>query len=172
MSIFKAIGAWFAKAFKSIKTDGAKIAVAITEGLQTALKSGVVAAIADLIGGIFPNVKNLPAEIVADLEKLLPKILAAELAVEGLPDSPTQQDIADFESRVLAAFGVTDNKSKLYSTLAAQIYGIIQSHVGAGSYTFAELVADVEQAYQDYVADKAEQDAADGVPGNTADGAM
>lgn len=153
----KPIGAWFAKAFKTIKTDGAKIAVAITEGLQEALKSGVVAAIADLVSGIFPNVKNLPQEIVTDLEKLIPKILAVELAIQGLPDSPTQQDVLDFEKRVLAAFNVTDDKSKLYSVLASQIYGIIQSHVGAGPYTFAELVNDVEKAYQLYLQDIQDQ---------------
>lgn len=153
----KPIGAWIAKEFKSIKTDGAKVAVAITEGLQTALKSGAVTAVADLISGIFPNVKNLPAEIVADLEKYLPKVLAFELAIEGLPDNPTQQDFTDFEGRVLTAFGVTDSKSKLWSTLAAQIYGIIQAHVGNLAYTFAELVGDVEKAYQLYLSDKAGQ---------------
>ncbi len=155
----KPVGKWIAKAFKTIKTDGAKIAVAITEGLQAALKSGVVAAIADLISGIFPNVKNLPAEIVADLEKVIPKVLAVELAIEGLPDNPTEADIADFEQRVLNAFSVTDKKSKLYTTLAAQVYGIIQSHVGAGEYTFAELVKDVEDAYQLYLQDKADTEA-------------
>lgn len=155
MSIFTKIGAWLSKAFKTLKTDGAKVAVAITEGLQDGIKSGVLTAVADLIGGIFPNVKNLPAEIVADLQKYLPKILATELAIEGLPDNPTDKDFTEFETRVMTAFGVTDDTSKLWSTLAAQVYSIIRRHVGAGPYTFAELINDVEESYQDYLADKA-----------------
>jgi len=107
------------KAFKSIRTDGAKIAIAITEALQAALKGGTVAAIADLVSGIFPNVKNLPQEIIADLDILLPKVLATELAIEGLPDNPTEQDILNFEKIVLAAFKVQDDKSKLWTVLSA-----------------------------------------------------
>lgn len=159
-SFLKPVGAWFAKVFKAVKTDGAKIAVAITEGIQGALKSGVVAALADLISGIFPGVKGLPQEIVADLNIWIPKILAAELAIEGLPDSPTEQDILAFENRVLAAFGVHDDKSKLYTVLASQIYGILKKHVDAGeAFTFASLVADVEEAYALYKQDVADQEA-------------
>ena len=152
---------WLAKIFHSIKVDGAKIAVAITEDVQTFLKSGVAGALANVISAIFPNVKNLPAEIVEKLQVLIPKILSAELAVQGLPDNPTEQDILDFETRVLAAFGVHDQKSKLYTTLSAQVYDILKQYTGDGKLTFAELVASVEQAYQDYVADKAAVDASD-----------
>lgn len=153
MSIFQKVGAWLAKVFKSVKTDGAKIAVAITEDFQIALQSGIVKALADVISAVFPSVHNLPQQIVADLQILVPKILASELALQGLPDNPTEQDILDFEKRVLDAFNVHDQKSKLYTTLAAQIYGIIEKHASGTPWTFAELVAAVEEAYQDYVAD-------------------
>jgi hypothetical protein len=153
MSIFSKIGGWFAKTFKSLKADGAKIAVAITEGLQTALKSGTLVAVADLVSVIFPNVRNLPQEIIADLNAVLPKILAAELAIEGLPDHPTEKDILDFENMVLAAFKIHDDKSKLWTVLSSQIYGILRRHVGDPQVTFFELAADVEEAFLDYKQD-------------------
>jgi hypothetical protein len=156
MSIFSKIGNWFAKTFKNIKTDAAKIAVAITEGLQTALKSGTVAAVADLVSGIFPNVKNLPQEIIADLNAILPKILATELAIEGLPDHPTEKDILNFETMVLDAFKIHDDKSKLWTVLSSQIYGILRRHVGDPQVTFFELAADVEEAFRDYKKDLAD----------------
>lgn len=156
MSIFSKIGHWFSKTFKSVKTDGAKVAVAITEDIQTALKSGILKAVADVISTLFPSVHDLPAEIIAELQVVIPKVLAAELAVQGLPDHPTEQDIQDFEAKILQAFGVHDNKSKLYTTLAAQVYGIIKKHVDSGApFTFASLVRDVEEAYEDYQSDKA-----------------
>lgn len=157
MSIFTKIGSWLSKAFKTLKTDGAKVAIAITEGLQQGLKSGVLTDIADVISGIFPNVKNLPAEIVADLKIWIPKILGAELAIEGLPDNPTEKDILDFENKVITAFGEKDEHSKLWTVLASQVYAIIQKHIGQPKVTFFELAKDVQEAWLDYQADKAAQ---------------
>jgi len=160
MSIFKKIGGWFAKVFKGVKTDGVKIAIAVTEGVKSALNSGLINFIAQVI----PGHNDIPKEIVTVLNQWIPKLLAAELAVQGLPDNPTEQDIVNFEDRVIAAFGKVDNKSKLYTVLSAQIYGIIRARVGDGTpYTFAELVVDVEQAYQDYQKDLADQEATDKV---------
>jgi hypothetical protein len=153
MAILRKIGTWLAKVFKNIKTDGAKTAVAITEGLQTGLKLGILSTIADVVSALFPVTGNLPRVIVADLDKALPKILAAELAIEGLPDKPSQQDMLDFENRVLTAFNVHDDNSKLWTSLAAQVYGIIQKHAGEPDIPFSRLMADVEEAYQDYKAD-------------------
>jgi len=155
MSIFTKIGGWFAKVFKSVKTDGVKIAIAVTEGIKNALNSGILNFIAQVI----PGHSDIPKEIVAVLNQWIPKLLATELAVQGLPDNPTEQDILDFENRVIAAFGKIDNKSKLYTLLSAQIYGIIRDRLSDGTpYTFAELVVDVEHAYQDYQKDLADQE--------------
>lgn len=158
MSIFTKIGAWLAKAFKSVERDGDKIAIAITEGVQEALKSGVLTGIADVLEGIFPGVKNLPTEIVAELDKLIPKILASELALQGIPDNATPQDILDFENKVIAAFDVKSDNSKLWTTLAAQVYGLIQTYLALPNPTFADRVNVVEDAWKLYVADKAAQD--------------
>lgn len=153
MSIFTKIGAWLAKVFKTVKVDGAKIAVAITEGLQTALKNGTVSTIVDIISGVFPNVKNLSDDIVKELQVLLPKLLATELAIQGLPDNPTEADILAFENKVLAAFHVTDDHSKLWTVFASQVYGILRKHVGEPNITFFELAADVQEAFLDYKKD-------------------
>jgi hypothetical protein len=143
--------AWLKKTFISIKTDGAKIAVVITQDLQDALSSGTADMIAKIIESVFPSVHNLPEVIVAELKVVVPKTLAVELAVSALPDNPTEQDIKDFEARILDAFNVHDDKSKLYTTLAADVYGILERHQG-NSWTFAQRVKAVEEAYQDYIA--------------------
>lgn len=154
MSIFTKIGAWFAKIWKSLKESGIQVAVTITESIKSALDSGSVGWFATLIEEVFPVTGKIPEEVVAALKANIVKILAAELAVEGIPDNATAADIQTFENNVLAAFKVTDAKSKLYTTLAAQIYGIIEAHNG-NTWTFAQLVAAVEQAYQDYQTDNA-----------------
>jgi hypothetical protein len=143
--------AWLKKTFTSIKTDGAKIAVVITQDVQDSLTSGIAEGLAKMIEAIFPSVHNLPTEIVAEMKLIIPKVLTVELAVIDLPDNPTEQDLFDFEKRILDAFNVHDDKSKLYTTLAAEVYGILERHQG-NTWTFAQRVKAVEEAYQDYVA--------------------
>ena len=161
MSIWKWIKGWrLDKVFISIKNDADKVAIAITQAVKDVLNSGVVDFLATIVSTVLPQLHDLPQEIVAKLNKLIPKILAAELALQGLPDNPTDADILKFEQNILEAFGLHDNKSKLYTTLAAQIYGIIKVDLDAGTpLTFAELVKDVDEAYQLYLKDKADAEA-------------
>lgn len=159
MSIFTNIWDWVKKVFKHIKTDGDKIAIAITEDIKGALDSGVVGGLAKVVSAVFPSVGNLPAEVVTKLQDLIPKVLASELALQGIPDNATAAQILEFEDKILDAFKVSDQKSKLYSVLAAQIYGILESYSNGTDKTFAELLIKIEQAYQDYLADKAASDA-------------
>ena len=153
MSIFTKIGAWFAKTFSSALQDADKIAITVTEAFKNAMVTGVVGWVAEILDGLTKS--NVPTEIVTLIQNNIDKVLAAELAIQGLPASPTAADILAFEQSVLKAFGVTSSTSKLYTTLAAQIYGIIQAKVQAGTkFTFAELVDDIEAAYQDYLTDQ------------------
>lgn len=154
MSIFT----WIAKLFRSIKDDAAKVAVAITEGIQTALKAGILTPIADILDATFKT--EIGEEVIAFLDANINKILAAELAVESLPDTPTPDDVTAFASRVSNAIAGKDltGTSKLWSTLAAQVTGIIETKVNNKEpLTFAVLVDAVEEAYQDYKADLAAQ---------------
>ena len=147
---------WIKKAFKHVVKDLAPVAVTVTELLKSAVDSGAVQFIAKIADDLTNS--HIPSDIAAIMAKELPKVLAVELAVVGLPDRPTEQDILDFEQRVLQAWNVYDNKSKLYTTLAAQIYGILQTTYQTTPDvppTWAEWVKAVEQAYQDYLADKA-----------------
>lgn len=155
MSIFTKIGAFLKKVFTSGLKDADKIAIAVTEGFKTALLDGALGFVADILDGLTKS--QIPTQIVNLIQANIYKVLAVELAIEGLPDNPTQAQIQAFEEVVLNAFGLVSDKSKLYTTLAAQIYGIIQAQVNSGTkFTFAQLVVDVEQAYQDYVNDQNE----------------
>lgn len=159
MSIFTKVGAWIAKIFKSIKNEGAHLAVAITEGVKGFLNAGVADALASVVDSIAGT--HLAEDIVTLLKNNINKILAAELAIQGMPDNPTESDILSFENAVIKAFTGLDSagKSKLYSTLAAQVYGILKAHADSGqAFTFAQLVADVEAAWADYQKDLADSE--------------
>lgn len=131
--------------------SGDKIAIVITETVKTLLTNpvtGFLLNIADAVTG-----SQIPTVIANTVISVIPKVLAAELAIQGLPDNPTPEQILAFEQSVLQAFSVSSNNSKLYTILSAQIYGIIQASVLNGKTNFADLVLDVEQAYADYKAD-------------------
>lgn len=163
MSIFKDIATFVTKTlphaladfFSCAKTDGAKIAMAITEGIQTVLKSGLADDVAKVIEAIFPNVKNIPEDLLGKLKDLVPKVLAAELGIVGLPENATEEQIEEFVKATLAAFNVHDDKSKLYTTLAGSLYTIFRAYTGEAKLSWAEVIAEVEQAFQAFKNDQA-----------------
>lgn len=142
---------WLKTKFIDHIQSGDKVAIVITQTIKTLLTN----PIAGFLENIADTVTNsqLPTAIVNTLIGIIPKILAVELGIQGLPDNATPAQISAFEQSVMAAFSVTSNNSKVYTTLAAQIYGIIQASIANGKTNFADLVADVEQAYADYQAD-------------------
>lgn len=169
MSIFKtifhaigsaasAVGKFFANAFNWVETDGAKIAVAVVEELKTLLDSGTVDFLAQVIDALTKS--NIPTDIVNEIKSQLPTILADAMAVQNLGTNPTDDQVQAFSQQILASFGVTPDKSQLYSTVGAKIIGIIRANTAPGqTFTFATLVNDLEQAYQAYV-DAKNQDSA------------
>lgn len=128
----------------------APIAVTITEAVKTILANPAAGFLENIIDSVTGT--SIAVDAANAVNAIIPKILAAELAIEGLPDSPTDSDILAFEQRVLAAFNIKSNNSRLYTTLGAQIYGILQA---APDTKFATLVDDIEQAYADYQKDLA-----------------
>lgn len=169
MSIFKALGTFFGKTlphaladfFSAVKTNGVRIAVGITEGVQAALKSGVVEDVAKIIEGIFPNVKNIPTDLVSQLQILVPKILSAELEVQALPAGATDEQIATFTNDVLTAFNVKADKSKLYSTLAGSLSKLFKAYTGEGStMTWVEVLNEVEADFQAFKNEQADEQTA------------
>lgn len=145
---------WLYKQVAAGVKASAPAAIVITEAVKTILANpaaGFLESIIDAVTGT-----TIATDAANRVSAIIPKILAAELAIVGLPDNPTQADILYFEQRVLSAFDVTSDNSRLYTVLGAEIYGIINTTVQSGKpITFAVLVADVEQAYLDYKKDLA-----------------
>lgn len=160
----KNVGNWLAKTFTNIKDNADVVAITITEAVKATLLDGVLPAMATVIDTAFKT--TLAADVVAILNANINKILAVELAIQGLPDNPTEADVEAFSERVVQAITGLNatGKSKLYTTLAAQVYGIIETEINNNEpMTFAKLVDDVEEAWQDYQADLGiEDDGADG----------
>lgn len=160
MSIFswigkaaKSVGQWFAKAFADIEKDAAPVAVAIIEELKTLWGGAVPGFIASLLDTLLKS--QIPTEVVTLIGNALPTLLADALALEGLAANPTDAQIEAFETAVLNAFKVKPADSQLYSTLGAQIIDIIRANTAPGDkFTFAVLVSDLEEAYQDFLQDQ------------------
>lgn len=155
MSIFSPIiqvFTWFKKQFVDHTKSGASVAVVITETAKAILENPVVGFLANVLDGITHT--NLPTQAVTLINNQIPKILATELAIQGLPDNPTPDQILEFEQSIIKAFGVKESDNgKLYTVLASQIYGIIQNTVNNTQGKFADWVIAVEAAYQDYQVD-------------------
>jgi hypothetical protein len=155
MTRLKTLDTWLSRTFRSFKTDSAKVAVAITEGLQTSIRLGTLSTIAHTVSWIMPRAGKLPPAVIEQLEKAFQSILAIELGIEGPRDHSSEEEFQDFGDRVMMAFNTRDDNSKLWTTLAAQIYNVIKRHVGQPAIAFSQSVSDVEKAYQDLKADQA-----------------
>lgn len=142
---------WLTKGFVSHTINADKVAVTITEAVKTILANPVAGFLentADAITGT-----QVPTTIANDINAVIPKILAVELGIQGLPANATEQQILQFEQAILNAFDIKSNNSKLYTEIAAQVYGIIQTNIANGTTNFAGWVGAVGQAYADYQKD-------------------
>lgn len=144
---------WFSNLWKGVKNASSKTAITITEEIQKGLKSGKINTVAQIIQTALPAAGRLPEQVVKSLEVVIPKVLAVQLVLRDLPDNPTIDDLQKFSDNVLTAFGAVDDKSRLWTTMAAEIYKSIQSHLEDKKYTFAECVIDVEKAWRLYQAE-------------------
>jgi len=156
MSIFSDLTrawAWFSKVFVSHIVDADKVAITVTETVKALLANPVTSFfvnVADAITGT-----QVPTNIANAINAVIPKILAIELGILGLPANATEAQILAFEQDILKAFNVSANNSKLYTELAAQVYGIIQTNIANGKTNFADWVTAIETAYLDYKKDLA-----------------
>ena len=148
-SILKSIGSWFSKTFNNIKDDGAKVAVSIVQSVKLALDSGLVTVLTQLIPG------DLDDKIVAVLQKAIPSILADLLALEGLPDNATPDQIQAFILSVTKSIGGKDwqAQSEFWTRLGVELFKEIQTDLDAstsGNLSFAQIVQLIEETYQEY----------------------
>jgi hypothetical protein len=156
MSIFTDLTrawSWFTKVFVSHAISAAQVAVTLTETLKTILANPVTGFLVNMADAI--TASQVPSNIANLINSYIPKLLAVELSIEGLPANPTEADILAFEQRIMTAFNVTSNNSKLYTLFGAQVYGIIQQNIASGNQNFAGWVVAIEQAYTDYKKDLA-----------------
>jgi hypothetical protein len=161
MSIFSDLTrawTWFTKVFVSHAVSADKVAVTITETLKTLLANPVTGFLLNMADAVTGT--QVPTNIANAINGIIPKILAVELGIEGLPANPTADQITAFENQVLSAFNVSSNNSKLYTEVGAQVYGIIQANITNGTTNFAGWVVAIETAYTDYKKDLAANAAA------------
>lgn len=149
----KKIWKWLQKVFTSLENDVDKFAISVTEHIKDNLDNGAIGFILDFVDKEFNT--HIAPEVVGLLKNVIPKVLAAELAIQGLPINPTEQDILDFENKVLDAFGLHSQKDKMYTVLASQIYIEIKTLMNkTEGITFADTVKLIETAYADYLKEK------------------
>lgn len=139
-------------AFTFVQKKADVIAISATKDIQTVLYGGAVGFLAKIIDDLTKS--HVAEDVVELLKKGIPKALEIELAIQGLPENATEQDILDFENRILEAFGKTTDNAKLWTLLASQIYGLLHNYVESGEkLTFGATVTLIEKAYQDYLSD-------------------
>lgn len=160
-SILHDVGAWFAKAFKTVRDDADTVAITITQNIKLALDTGLVKVITDLIPG------TLDDKILAFLQTAIPKALAVELALKGIPDNPTPEQIQEFillVEQTISSKKDWQEQSAFWTKLAVNIYNQIETDLNKNpdqpNLSFADMVAIVDSAYDQYVEHKAAQDQA------------
>lgn len=154
MSILHPIIAVFKWLFKSNSSpikNIASIAVVITEAVKLILSNPVTKLIENILSAVTHT--ELPTQIVDVINKEIPNILAVELAIEGLPNNPTEEQVLAFEQSILKAFDVKSDNSKLYTILSAQVYGIIKRTQTSTPGKFYDWINAVQEAYVDYKKD-------------------
>jgi hypothetical protein len=158
MSIFTRAWKWIKHALADGEQKVIPIAIAVTQGVKTALESGVPDFIANLVETIFPQVHNLPDQLLKVIKDNIVKVLAVELAIKALEGTPTEEQVKEFEEAVLKAFGLHDNKSKLYTEMAVKLATDIDTFIQGGNKerTFAEWVEEIEREYKILMAMEAE----------------
>lgn len=149
---------WLKKAEIDIKHDAAKLAVVLTEEVKPLLEGVIGIAIAALVDNIFST------HVAEDVRLLIVKeiniTLAAELALEGLPADATPEQVESFAASLVKMYAGVDvkGKTKLFSTLTAQVISIVEEFENKNtSLTFALAIGMSEKAFQAYKKDLADE---------------
>lgn len=142
---------WLKKTFIDHIQSAAQVSVTVTETIKTLLANPITGFLENLADAVTGT--QVPTNIANAIVGIIPKILAVELGIEGLPANATPAQILAFEQAVMTAFNVTSNNSKLYTEIAARVYGIVQANIANGTTNFAAWVTAVEAAYADYQKD-------------------
>lgn len=158
MSVITDALKWLKKEFTAVKevivVKIVPLAVTIVEAIKTAEANGILTVVANVLSSITDNIS---VEVNTFINAQIPNVLAALLAIEGLPANPTEAQIEAFENSIVTAIGGKSAlaKSQLWTELAAQLYILIEGQLqtSGGTLTYAQIVADVEAGYTQYLAD-------------------
>lgn len=151
MSIFTKLFSWLKKAGHNIEVEAAKIAVAITEALKMAAANGSLNIIGDIVD--FLTKSGVGSVVVEKVKVILPNLMSIALGLESPPEQATAEQIAEWSDEVLKALGISSDKSKFYTIIAADLAKDIQIHLAANGgkdLTFAQWVEIVEDTFKDY----------------------
>lgn len=161
---------WIGGLFHSLKVKISPAIVGILQIVKGIEDSGVVDGIAKVIDNTFHTTAAENGNAL--LKKAVNSALATFLAIEDLPDNPTEEQVQKFGKDVLTA--VAGKKAaqsipgQVNVNLGAQLYVIIdkiyQGHkVDGGKVSAGEIATAVEEAWQDFQNDlaRAKQAAAD-----------
>lgn len=154
MSLFSSTG-FLGKLWAGIKGLFVKVeekllpeVISITEDINNALKNS---SLDDLIAAISPKLGGVPDALLAGAQTLIPKILAAELGLQGLQSGATPQDAANWAQSVITAFaGVSSNitaSSKIWTNLAASLAVLFDQGQTTGK-TWVYWINLADQAFQ------------------------
>lgn len=157
------IWTWFGGIFHSIKVKIAPIIVSILQVIKDGEESGIFDAIAQFID------KALKSHVAEDVNAIVKKNvyngIALFLAIEGLPDNPTDEQIKAFVSAATTALvgkvAAESVKGKVYQDFGIHLYDIIKREIDASkvsghAVTANQIAGDIEEAYQDYLAAQAQ----------------
>lgn len=125
----------------------AKLAIAITQDVNIALKSGIPDKI---IAAIDPNPDHLPEELLAKAKALIPKVLAAELGLQALVADASEEAAQAWVQSIIEAFGSADliKQSKVWNALATELTILFDNGKTAG-LTWIQWADKAEEAFQD-----------------------
>lgn len=156
-TLLQHIGAWFKKTFNNVKNNIAPVAISITEAIKHSLDNGMLPEIATIFDHITGS--HVSSDIIAAIKVNIDKVMLSELALQGLPDNATPEQITAFEQAILKAFTGKDSfgRSKLFTTLAVQIHADLQTLLNQETPAkFADIVKAIEEAWAQYQADLAD----------------
>lgn len=154
--------AWIGGLFHSLKVKIAPAIVGILEVAKGAEDSGVVDAFAKVIDQTFHTTAAENGNAL--LKKGINSGIAVFLAIEDLPDDPTEDQVQKFGEDVLTELAgkkaAQSIPGQVNTNLAAQLYVIIdkiyQGHkADGGKVTVGEIATAVEQEWQNYQDDLA-----------------
>lgn len=155
------IWTWLGGILHDIKIKVAPLIVGIIEAVKAAETSGILPAIATVLA---PITKNLSVTINNLVQANINTQLAVWLGIEGLPANPTEAQELAFSNAVAVAYegkkAAETVNGQVEQELGVQLYNIIVKTVGADkvagtNVTANQIAGDIEEAYQDYVADQA-----------------